>query len=88
MACEAADDGSLLVAGLNALVCAMAVRCMLFSRFRVKFDGHRLQASAWGEPISVSRHRPAVEVKGATFTVLRVARADDGGWVAQTVVDV
>jgi tRNA nucleotidyltransferase (CCA-adding enzyme) len=35
----------------------------------------------------VARHHPAVEVKGATYTALRVA-PEGGGWVAQTVVDV
>ncbi|MBE0550058.1 MAG: archease [Rubrivivax sp.] len=90
LACEAADDELLFVAWLNALIYEMAVRRMLFSRYSVAIDGAHLQASAWGEAISVPRHRPAVEVKGATFTALRVARCDDdgGGWLAQTVVDV
>lgn len=86
--CEAADDEALFVAWLNALVYEMAVRRMLFSRYRVAIDQGRLRASAWGEPISVMRHRPAVEVKGATFTALRVAPCEGGGWLAQTVVDV
>jgi tRNA nucleotidyltransferase (CCA-adding enzyme) len=38
--------------------------------------------------VSVQQHRPAVEVKGATFTALRVSQRDDGLWLAQTVVDV
>jgi len=88
IACRAADDESLLVAWLNALVYEMAVRRMLFGRFDVTIDGPQLRATAHGEPVSVARHRPAVEVKGATFTALRVARADDGDWTAQTVVDV
>lgn len=88
IACEAADDELLLVGWLNAVVYEMAVRRMLFSRFRVAIDGPRLQAIAMGEPVSVARHRPAVEVKGATFTSLRVAQRDDGLWLAQTVVDV
>lgn len=88
LTCEGADDGLLLVAWLNTLVYEMAVRRMFFSRYRVTLDGERLQASAWGEPISVVRHRPAVEVKGATFTELRVAPCEGGGWLAQTVVDV
>jgi tRNA nucleotidyltransferase (CCA-adding enzyme) len=29
-----------------------------------------------------------VEVKGATYTALRVAQEADGAWVAQCVVDV
>lgn len=87
LGCEAADDEALLVAWLNAVIYEMAVRRMLFSRFHVSLAPGRLQASAWGEPISVARHRPAVEVKGATFTALRVAPCG-GGWLAQTVVDV
>ena len=86
--CEAGDDELLLAAWLNAIVSEMAVRRMLFGRFHVEFEGHDLNATATGERISVERHRPAVEVKGATYTALRVARTGDGGWLAQTVVDV
>jgi tRNA nucleotidyltransferase (CCA-adding enzyme) len=85
--CEAPDDELLLADWLNALIYEMAVRRMLFGRFQVELDGGRLQAQAMGEPVSVERHRPAVEVKGATYTTLRVAPVD-GGWLAQTVVDV
>jgi SHS2 domain-containing protein len=88
ISCEAADDELLLVAWLDALVYEMAVRRMLFGRFAVRIDGRRLRASAIGEPVSVARHHPAVEVKGATYTSLRVAQRDDGLWMAQTVVDV
>ena len=86
--CEAGDDELLLAAWLNAIVSAMAMRRMLFGRFHVEFEGHDLNATATGEQISVEHHRPAVEVKGATYTALRVARTADGGWLAQTVVDV
>jgi tRNA nucleotidyltransferase (CCA-adding enzyme) len=86
--CEAPDDELLLADWLNALVFEMAVRRMLFSRFRVRIDDGCLTALATGEPTSTERHRPSVEVKGATLTTLRVARADDGRWTAQTVVDV
>ena len=66
--CDAADDELLLAAWLNAIVSAMSMRRMLFGRFHVEFEGHDLNATATGEHISVSRHRPAVEVKGATYT--------------------
>jgi SHS2 domain-containing protein len=85
--CEAPDDELLLAEWLNALVYEMATRKMLFSRFAVKLEGTRLRAEARGEPVDVGRHHPAVEVKGATYTMLRVAR-EAGGWLAQTVVDV
>ena len=85
--CEAPDDELLLAEWLNAVVYEMSVRRMLFSRFALQLDGGRLSGEAWGEPVDAARHHPAVEVKGATYTTLRVARHADG-WVAQTVVDV
>ena len=88
IACEAEDDDLLLVEWLNALVYEMAVRRMLFTRFDVRIDDHRLAATAFGERVDVARHQPAVEVKGATFTALEVTQAADGLWRAQCVVDV
>jgi SHS2 domain-containing protein len=85
--CEAPDDELLFAEWLNALIYEMATRKMLFSRFEVTLAGRRLSATAWGEPTDVARHHPAVEVKGATYTQLRVAREHDE-WVAQTIVDV
>jgi SHS2 domain-containing protein len=85
--CEAPDDELLLTDWLNALVYEMAVRRMLFGRFQVELQGKQLHGLATGELTSVQRHHPAVEVKGATLTSLRVAPVD-GGWLAQTVVDV
>lgn len=86
--CEAPDDELLLVDWLNALVYEMAMRKMLFNRFAVRINGHSLQATAWGEPVDVARHQPAVEVKGATYTELSVKQDRQGRWVAQCVVDV
>lgn len=85
--CEAPDDELLFAEWLNALVYEMATRRMLFSRFAVRLAGTRLAAEAWGEPVDTARHHPVVEVKGATYTSLRVA-PEGGQWVAQTVVDV
>jgi SHS2 domain-containing protein len=87
IACEAPDDELLFAEWLNALIYEMATRRMLFGRFSVRIEGPRLAGEAWGEAIDAARHRPAVEVKGATYTTLRVAQ-EDGRWVAQTVVDV
>jgi SHS2 domain-containing protein len=86
--CQAPDDELLLVDWLNAIVYEMATRKMLFGRFEVHFDGHSLQATAWGEPIEVIRHRPSVEVKGATYTELSLKQDEQGRWIAQCVVDV
>ena len=76
--CAAPDDELLLVDWLNALIYEMATRrrCFrdstsasrttiwLFSRFDVGITNHHLAATAWGEPIDISRHNPAAEVKG------------------------
>jgi SHS2 domain-containing protein len=86
--CDNSDPEYLLVDWLNALVFEMATRRMLFGRFDVSIDGERLAATAWGETVDVARHRPAVEIKGATLTELRVAHEPSGGWMAQCVVDV
>ena len=86
--CQAPDDELLLADWLNALIYEMATRNMLFGRFAVALRDHTLEARAWGESIDRLRHRPAVEVKGATYTALSVEQRDDHSWIAQCVVDV
>ena len=86
--CEAPDDELLFVDWLNALVYEMSTRNMLFSRFEVHIEGQKLTGKAWGEKVDVVRHRPAVEVKGATYTALKVSQNRVGNWMAQCVVDV
>jgi SHS2 domain-containing protein len=85
--CDAPDRELLLAEWLNSLVYEMSTRRMLFGRFEVQIDDGRLHAHAWGERVDPGRHHPAVEIKGATYTALRVAH-ENGEWMAQTVVDV
>jgi tRNA nucleotidyltransferase (CCA-adding enzyme) len=90
--CDAPDLALLFVDWLNALVYEMATARCLFGRFDVTIRdepaGFALDAVAHGEPLNRARHEPAVEVKGATHTELRVAQLADRHWVAQCVVDV
>jgi len=86
--CEAPDAELLLVDWLNAIVYEMSTRKLLFGRYGVRIEDHRLRAKAWGERVDVGRHQPAVEIKGASMTELRVAEREDGTWLAQCVVDV
>lgn len=88
VACAAPDRELLLVDWLNAWVFEMAVRHMLFSRFQVTLADEGLRGLGWGEPLDRPRHQPAVEIKGATYTELRVWKDADGTWHAQCVVDV
>lgn len=86
--CEASTLEDLFVEWLNAVICEMSVRRMVFGAFEVTLAGLRLTAVASGEPVDPNRHDLAVEPKGATYTALRVARRADGRWDAQCVVDV
>ncbi len=86
--CEAPDVELLLVDWLNALIYEIAARQMLFSRFDVEISDGRLEATIWGEAVDRRRHRPVVEVKGATYTELKVCRQENALWRAQCVVDV
>jgi SHS2 domain-containing protein len=88
LACAAADPEALFFDWMNALVFETATRWLLFARCEVEIEAGRLRARAHGEPVDVTRHRPAVEVKGATWTGLKVAREPDGSWTAECVVDV
>ncbi|MBZ5523221.1 MAG: archease [Acidobacteriia bacterium] len=86
--CHAGEDEFLLVDWLNALICEMSAHRMIFSRFAVTISDGHLHGRAWGEAADPARHHPAVEVKGATLTELKVARNAAGTWTAQCVVDV
>ena len=86
--CEGDRLEVLLVEWLNALVFEMATAKMLFSRFVVTIEEGKLTGYIWGEPIDFLRHELIVEVKGATYTELKVEEEPDGRWVAQCVVDV
>jgi SHS2 domain-containing protein len=86
--CQAEDLDFLFLDWINSLVFEMATRRMLFSRFSVRIEGDRLTGEIGGEAIDIARHRPAVEVKGATLTELGVGRTPEGLWQARCVVDV
>ena len=86
--CAAPNIELLLVDWLNALIFEMATRDMIFGDFEVGIEGCRLHGIARGEAISVERHNPAVEIKGATLTELCVREDRSGEWRAQCVVDV
>ncbi|MBM4027581.1 MAG: archease [Planctomycetes bacterium] len=88
IACREEDDELLLFCWLSALLYEMDTRGMLFSRFEIRAVAGGIEAQAWGEPVEVARHEPAVEVKAATYADLKVRKQSDGTWVAQCIVDV
>lgn len=86
--CQEKDDELLFVSWLNALIYEMATRQMLFSKFEVGIENQQLRAKAWGEKIDMKKHNPAVEVKAATYTDLKVQQNQNGNWLVQCIVDV
>lgn len=84
---SAPDKELLLVEWLNALLALSDIERMVFSKFEVKIQGATLSGSAWGETLDRQKHEANVEVKGATYHMLKVAE-ESGRIVAQCVVDV
>ncbi|MEN6577662.1 MAG: archease [Phycisphaerales bacterium] len=86
--CREQDDELLLMSWLGTLLYEMDTRGMLFSRFEIEPIEGGIRARAWGEPVDVERHEPAVEVKAATYADLKVEKDAAGNWLAQCIVDV
>jgi SHS2 domain-containing protein len=86
--CREQDDELLFMNWLASLLYEMDTRRMLFSRFEIEPIEGGLRAKAWGEPVDIAKHEPAVEVKAATYASLKVQRDSAGTWLAQCIVDV
>jgi SHS2 domain-containing protein len=87
ISCSAPDAELLFVDWINALIYYMDMRQMLFSEFNIKITHFCLEATIKGESVNRERHKPAVDVKGATYTALKIIK-EDHHWTAQCVVDV
>jgi len=86
--CSAPDPEILFLDWINELIFQMTTKNLLFGRFEVAINKELLTATAFGEEVDREKHHPAVEIKGATFTELRVYQNADAMWVAQCIVDV
>ena len=84
---SAPDRELLLVEWLNALLSLSDIERMVFSKFNVIIEGTSLTGSAWGEALDRERHQAHVEIKGATYHMLKVVK-ENGRFIAQCVVDV
>ena len=88
---RAPTSAALLVEWLSDLLAQKELTGLVFSEFDVRVardrDGCRLVGTASGETLDPTKHRPRVEVKGISYLGLDV-RCDNGGWVAQCVLDV
>lgn len=87
VSCSAPDIEILLVDWLNAIIFQIETKQMLFSQFHIEIKDLQLKAILKGEIIDRNKHRPVVDVKGATFTELKVQQQNEL-WFAQCVLDV
>lgn len=87
ISCEAPDTETLFVEWLNNLLSAAHLSGKLFSGFKVWITDNSLKGIATGERIDRNRHHIMTEVKGATYSALKVEKKDDV-YVVQCIVDV
>jgi len=77
----------LLLDWLQALLTHFEMERLVFSAFDVRSVEGGLKATASGEELDETRHEPAHEVKAITYHGL-VVRKEDGGWLAEVIVDI
>lgn len=84
---ESTDEADLLVRYLSELLFLHDARRWVFRGARnVVLRGTGVEAEAVGEPFDPARHAVARQVKAVTYHRARVAR-EEGGWVAELVLD-
>ncbi|MEM4598837.1 MAG: archease [Candidatus Diapherotrites archaeon] len=88
---EAESLEELFISWLNGLLSEAALEKALFNEFRVKIKKKRggfiLEGSALGEEIDSKKHNLKTEVKGATYSGLKITNKK-GLCIAQCVLDV
>jgi len=88
---KAKNMEELFVEWLNELLSEASLSNVLFSKFEAEIEreneGFVLRGTAYGEKIDPERHKLKTEVKGATYSGLKVAE-ENGKFIAQCVVDV
>ena len=81
------DLESLFVAFLNELLARSDLEGMLFTDFDIGVSGLELRGTAYGAELDFQSEDRGVEVKGATYSQVKVEQKG-GVWTAQCVVDV
>jgi SHS2 domain-containing protein len=83
---EETDAELAFVTWINLLLAHAQENGLVLGTFELERDGDRWRGRGRGEPWRPEMER-GVDVKGATLTMLSVARADSG-WEARCIVDV
>lgn len=90
--CEASNIEELFVEWLNSLLSQASLHEMVFSKFKVKIIKNRnfeIKGFAMGEKLNAKKHNIKDEVKGATYSQLKVYQDKKTKlWISQCIVDV
>jgi len=84
---EADRPDELLRDWLGELLYIFHADHLLLSQFEVNVAKTRLTATVHGEPIDTTRHELDAEIKAITYHGLKLV-PDDGGWLAEVIVDI
>jgi len=93
LSCSAPQIDILFYDWINEIIYEMARNYLVFGRYQVTIASEKtgqliLLGEAWGESINLQKQEVAVEIKGATFTELKVETNENGECFVQCVVDV
>jgi SHS2 domain-containing protein len=85
---KAPDRDALLVNWLNELIYRFEAKEMLFHRFTIStLTDTELKATGYGEKIDLAKHELKIQVKAATYHMLKIEQNKDE-WRAQVIFDV
>lgn len=85
--CHEEDIELLFIAWLSNILYEMSTRKMFFSKFQAEIHDGQLTGYAWGEKLDLKKHEPVVEIKGISYSNLKVTQ-ENGKWIAQCIVDI
>jgi SHS2 domain-containing protein len=78
----------LLFDWLNELLYLFETRRLVLVEFNVRVTESSVKATARGEPFDPVRHHAEHEVKAITYHELKVEQEQNGGWLAEVIVDI
>jgi SHS2 domain-containing protein len=84
---DANDRVDLMVDWLSQLLNCLLIDDFIFVQFTVRVSENGLWAEARGERVDPDRHRLDLDIKAITYHRLRVEE-EDGGWVAEVIMDI
>jgi SHS2 domain-containing protein len=87
VAIQAEDKEKLLMDFLSELLFISEVDYLVFSSLTVNISGNSLRAVLKGEPFDPEKHRGGTEIKGISYSGLKIVKGDEG-YVLDIIFDV